>query len=473
MSYLSLFIKVNQLDLYLDHENTASYYPFGLYANGLGMGKVELKEVNPHLRGGRVENHLGKTTPSSPDRDSNLDLPVLSSRAQHDYRVSQLRHRGGSGHGSRKELERLNIALDEEKCRLERTIQEFREEHVRMKSEYESTIAAVKMVEQDKEALQNTTAALMVSISGGLGLVWLTGTYEQTCFLDLENLSALETEKRSILETLEQSESQNSRLSQVTRKLQVTLRGIEDETLSLLEEKEDIENRYQENELRAKVLEEEKQIISQQSSHLLSSLNDLLSQKDLAESELRLEVSARLEAENRLKSAQDSVQHLEGALQADISPSALRIKILPDVKKLRRIMNRVYEIEPNTLICCTVFFEHVAEEARLDANMPVIMKNAVYARKSLAKKARSHLLEQSRVEKAKTLGLDVNEAANGTAPLKRSLSFMISKNSLKPTLSRSLSARGSSGAMSRSRAKPQKLSNVGNTSSLLSVSEGD
>nr|CAD7262857.1 unnamed protein product [Timema shepardi] len=51
-----------------------------------GIGKVELEEVNPHLRGGRVENHLGKTTPSSPDRDSNLDLPVLGSRAQHDKR---------------------------------------------------------------------------------------------------------------------------------------------------------------------------------------------------------------------------------------------------------------------------------------------------------------------------------------------------------------------------------------------------
>nr|CAD7432000.1 unnamed protein product [Timema monikensis] len=61
-----------------------------------GIGKVELEEVNPHLRGGRVENNLGKTTPSSPARDSNLDLPVLSSRAQHDKRVSQLRHRGGS-----------------------------------------------------------------------------------------------------------------------------------------------------------------------------------------------------------------------------------------------------------------------------------------------------------------------------------------------------------------------------------------
>nr|CAD7395907.1 unnamed protein product [Timema cristinae] len=59
------------------------------YATEAGIGKVELKEVNPHLRGGRVENHLGKTTPSSPDRDSNLDLPVLSSRAQHDKREAQ------------------------------------------------------------------------------------------------------------------------------------------------------------------------------------------------------------------------------------------------------------------------------------------------------------------------------------------------------------------------------------------------
>nr|CAD7407139.1 unnamed protein product [Timema poppensis] len=33
-------------------------------------------------------------SPSSPDRDSNLDLPVLSIRAQHDKHVSQLRHRG-------------------------------------------------------------------------------------------------------------------------------------------------------------------------------------------------------------------------------------------------------------------------------------------------------------------------------------------------------------------------------------------
>nr|CAD7567842.1 unnamed protein product [Timema californicum] len=54
-----------------------------------GIGKGELEEVNTHLRGGRVENHLGKTPPSSLDRDSNLDLPVLSSRAQHDKRFER------------------------------------------------------------------------------------------------------------------------------------------------------------------------------------------------------------------------------------------------------------------------------------------------------------------------------------------------------------------------------------------------
>nr|CAD7447298.1 unnamed protein product [Timema bartmani] len=40
----------------------------------LELRGLNLEVVNPRLRGGRVENHLGKTTPSLPDRDSNLDL---------------------------------------------------------------------------------------------------------------------------------------------------------------------------------------------------------------------------------------------------------------------------------------------------------------------------------------------------------------------------------------------------------------
>nr|CAD7398042.1 unnamed protein product [Timema cristinae] len=71
----------------------------GTIAAGIILGSVEeferlnLEEVNPHLRGKRVENHLGKPSLSLSDRDSNLDLPVLGSRAQHDQCVSQLRHR--------------------------------------------------------------------------------------------------------------------------------------------------------------------------------------------------------------------------------------------------------------------------------------------------------------------------------------------------------------------------------------------
>nr|CAD7586400.1 unnamed protein product [Timema genevievae] len=41
-------------------------------------------EVNPHLRRGRVENHLGKNPPSSSDRDSNLNLSILNSLVQHE-----------------------------------------------------------------------------------------------------------------------------------------------------------------------------------------------------------------------------------------------------------------------------------------------------------------------------------------------------------------------------------------------------
>nr|CAD7393051.1 unnamed protein product [Timema cristinae] len=37
-----------------------------LLLRGVLQIAVELEEVNPHLRGGRVENHLGKTTPVHP-----------------------------------------------------------------------------------------------------------------------------------------------------------------------------------------------------------------------------------------------------------------------------------------------------------------------------------------------------------------------------------------------------------------------
>nr|CAD7434421.1 unnamed protein product [Timema monikensis] len=47
------------------------------------LGRLNLKEVNLHLRVGRVDNYLGKFTFSSLDRDSNLNLPILGILAQH------------------------------------------------------------------------------------------------------------------------------------------------------------------------------------------------------------------------------------------------------------------------------------------------------------------------------------------------------------------------------------------------------
>nr|CAD7398562.1 unnamed protein product [Timema cristinae] len=54
------------------------------YANGLGIGKVEFRGCEPSFAGREGGNLLGEDTSSSPHQDSNLDLPVLDSLAQHD-----------------------------------------------------------------------------------------------------------------------------------------------------------------------------------------------------------------------------------------------------------------------------------------------------------------------------------------------------------------------------------------------------
>nr|CAD7443805.1 unnamed protein product [Timema bartmani] len=51
-------------------------------------GTLNIEGVNPHFRGGKIENYLGKIPPSSPKRDSNLNLPILGSLAQHETSVS-------------------------------------------------------------------------------------------------------------------------------------------------------------------------------------------------------------------------------------------------------------------------------------------------------------------------------------------------------------------------------------------------
>lgn len=52
--------------------------------------------------------------------------------------------------------------MDEEKCRLEKVIEDFKKEHELMKREYEETISAMQVVQQDKDILESTTTDLMV-----------------------------------------------------------------------------------------------------------------------------------------------------------------------------------------------------------------------------------------------------------------------------------------------------------------------
>jgi hypothetical protein len=57
-------------------------------------------------------------------------------------------------------------------------------------------------------------------------------------------LSELEEEKKKILQSLHQTDGQNSRTSHAAQNLQVHLQGIEEEQRCLLEEQQEIEERY-------------------------------------------------------------------------------------------------------------------------------------------------------------------------------------------------------------------------------------
>nr|CAD7444035.1 unnamed protein product [Timema bartmani] len=79
-------IEINTQDallsqLYEESTKRLSYYKKSQY----GDTKKKMLEVNPHLRGGKVGDHIGNPTPPrSLDRDSNIDLSFLDSLAQHE-----------------------------------------------------------------------------------------------------------------------------------------------------------------------------------------------------------------------------------------------------------------------------------------------------------------------------------------------------------------------------------------------------
>ncbi|CAG0890559.1 unnamed protein product [Darwinula stevensoni] len=282
------------------------------------------------------------------------------------------------------ELEKLNAALNSEKKKLEAAIDQLQREHIRLQGDYKDTLTAIHLVEEDRTALQSTTEFLQ------------------------ESLEELAQERERILEDLKASEDEKSRLHEATRDLQSCLHIIEEETQLLLREKSDIQQRFVENELRAKLLEEEKSVICQQSDELLSSINDLVVQQSATEAELREEVAARLEAEKRLGSALQSLSSLEKSLRATTLSDTIKEEIMPNVRELRR------------------FFEEIAMESQMEASRPGVLRSAIMARKvSLQKKKEQKFLED-REKRTQTLRLP----SSGKG-VRRSLSTLIACNTLR------------------------------------------
>ncbi|VDO37810.1 unnamed protein product [Haemonchus placei] len=128
------------------------------------------------------------------------------------------------------------------------------------------------------------------------------------------------------------------------------------------------------------------------------SFEEVNEQKELTESELRQQVMARIGAEKQLQAAEKALEHLEMALKmTGAQMTELQEHIMPDVHKLRE------------------YFEQCAHEAQMEANRTGIMRQAIYARKSIRRSKRnirsSFRRQLSVREKEEQQGKDLNDNA--------------------------------------------------------------
>ncbi|XP_067142009.1 pleckstrin homology domain-containing family D member 1-like [Centruroides vittatus] len=299
------------------------------------------------------------------------------------------------------ELEKLTLELEKEKSKLQEMIQQLEKEHKTTQKECEETSETLRRLEDDKKQLQQTTNMLQ---------------------LTLENLAE---ERERTIRLLRQKEEETQNLYVTSEELQNALKGIEEETKFILDEKTELEQRYFEIQMYAQMLHEEKQIFSEQANQLLDSLNELTSQKQLMEAELKQEILARISAEKRLKNAEESLCHLELLLKNRTnSEDSIITEIMTDVKNLKK------------------YFEDVAEECKLNADKPMIkIRDAILAKKSCVQKSQLLKLELAKQEKV------ASDDNRDRCALHRTQSMLVSNKTQKKirTLRRTMSTRNSRG----------------------------
>ncbi|XP_059157256.1 pleckstrin homology domain-containing family D member 1-like isoform X2 [Physella acuta] len=254
------------------------------------------------------------------------------------------------------ELERVNQELEKEKIKLENFTKEIKEEYERIKLELEETNTLAQEVENERVALA-------------------TSLIKQS-----QQLEHLHKDKQRILDELKQSMEEQSNLSkekqslsQRSEALQKQLQDIENLTRDVENEKTSAEMRLRDKQERLEQLEEEKTAISEHAHELESTIEDLVSQKAMTEKELKDEIKARIAAEQRLKEAELSLKCLD---QAVISQSH---RIETEVKKEMTI--NVKKLKD--------FFEDLAQEAKISSENPLIIRNGLMARKTIARRAKT------------------------------------------------------------------------------------
>ncbi|ELU12925.1 hypothetical protein CAPTEDRAFT_155422, partial [Capitella teleta] len=260
------------------------------------------------------------------------------------------------------ELERINVALEEERQKIEKLSESLKDEYSKMKSELEVTLDAMKSVEDDKQKLHSTSNELQ------------------------HQLEELESEKSKIILQMSRHQSETQKLSEekkslsdTTKALTLNLQQIESQTQALLQEKSEAEHRLQEKEAHACQLEEEKANITEHTQELQDYIKDLSAQKALTEAELKEEVIARLEAERRLQEAEESLKRLEKAVVGQRAQKE-------DSEKVISFM----------VFFTAGFFENLAFEAQLDSDKSFMIKNSLHARKTMVRRAKTMRFEANR-----------------------------------------------------------------------------
>ncbi|XP_051502602.1 pleckstrin homology domain-containing family D member 1-like [Myxocyprinus asiaticus] len=255
------------------------------------------------------------------------------------------------------ELERLNQLLEEEKQKFEDVVQELRAEQKQIKLDLDGTTQCLRGVESEKEELHSVTRLLQKSLEE-----WSQEKQRTLELLKVRGQDATETgsDRQASLDSLDPEVQ-----------LHGNLRHIEEQMRSLLKEKEQAEERLKENELRAKVLQEEREFYSSQANALQQSLTQLTADKQHTEEELKAEMESRVELESRLKLAEEVLQDLEQGLNTIERTREREERMKGDVSHLRK------------------FFEECICAAEIEAKLPAIMKNAVYLHKAAARRIKS------------------------------------------------------------------------------------